>query len=452
MGAGMDSPTVRAVSIGGGTGQPNAIRALRGAGCSVSAIVAMADDGGSTGLLREKMGLNPPGDIRKCLVAMADDPESPLARAFEHRFGFSDNHTLGNLLIAALTQETGSFVEAIAQCNRMLGCHGAVLPSTLDDVVLCGTTRDGLEFRGLTQETGSFVEAIAQCNRMLGCHGAVLPSTLDDVVLCGTTRDGLEFRGEATLGTGPCALSRVWLSPRRPEAYGPAVQAILDADIVVLGPGSLFTSVIPLGTGPCALSRVWLSPRRPEAYGPAVQAILDADIVVLGPGSLFTSVIPNLLVPGILDALQRSSAPKVYVCSMADMQGESWGLNAEEYVDALLSHGMEGHLDAVLIHRPTTAGISVATRCFQALTQEQVRSDAALRAAGLAPAEPGGGEPDWYFRPVQVDDGQIARLETRVPLVIARDFSDPELPTWHSLSKLTSVLRGVIASCPSRLR
>ena len=358
MGAVAGSTQTRAVSIGGGTGQPNAIRALRGAGCSVSAIVAMADDGGSTGLLREKMGLNPPGDIRKCLVAMADDPESPLARAFEHRFGFSDNHTLGNLLIAALTEETGSFVEAVSLCNRKLGCHGRVLPSTLDDVVLCGTTRDGLE-----------------------------------------------FRGEATLGTGPCALSRVWLSPRRPEAYGPAVEAIL-----------------------------------------------DADIVVLGPGSLFTSVIPNLLVPGILDALKRTQAPKVYVCSMADMQGESWGLNAEEYVDALLSHGLEGHLDAVLIHRPPVEGTSVATRCFQALTQEQVRRDAALRAAGRSPAGEEAAEREWYFRPVQVDDGQIARLEARVPLVVVRDFSDPKLPTWHSLSKLTSVLRGVIASCPSRQR
>ena len=257
----------------------------------------------------------------------------------------------------------------------------------------------------MTEETGSFVEAVSLCNRMLGCHGRVLPSTLDDVVLCGTTRDGLEFRGEATLGTGPCALSRVWLSPRRPEAYGPAVEAIL-----------------------------------------------DADIVVLGPGSLFTSVIPNLLVPGILDALKRTQAPKVYVCSMADMQGESWGLNAEEYVDALLSHGLEGHLDAVLIHRPPVEGTSVATRCFQALTQEQVRRDAALRAAGRSPAGEEAAEREWYFRPVQVDDGQIARLEARVPLVVVRDFSDPKLPTWHSLSKLTSVLRGVIASCPSRQR
>lgn len=349
---------VKAVSIGGGTGQPNAIRALRAAGCTVSAIVAMADDGGSTGILRQAIGLNPPGDIRKCLVAMAEDPTGPLARAFEHRFDFADNHSLGNLLIAALTQETGSFAEAIALCNRMLGCHGAVYPSTLDDVVLCGTTRDGLE-----------------------------------------------FRGQATLGTGPCALSRVWLSPREPKAYEPAVRAIL-----------------------------------------------EADIVVLGPGSLFTSVLPNLLVPDVLDALHRTRATKVYVGSMADMQGESWGLTAEEYVDALLTHGMEGYLDVVLIHRPTLAGCGVATRCFQALTQEQVRNDAQRRAAGLAPNVDADPDPDWYFRPVQVSDEQIRRLEARVPLVVVRDFSDPDRPTWHSLSKLTSVLRGVIATCPSRPR
>ena len=162
---------VRAVSIGGGTGQPNAIRALRAAGCFVTAIVAMADDGGSTGIIRQEMGMVPPGDIRKCLVAMAADPAGPLARAFEHRFSFADNHSLGNLLLASLAAETGSFGEAIELCGEMLGCHGKVCPSTMENVVLCGRTRDGME-----------------------------------------------FSGEATLGSGPCALSEVWLSPRAPQA------------------------------------------------------------------------------------------------------------------------------------------------------------------------------------------------------------------------------------------
>lgn len=334
---------VRAVSIGGGTGQPNAIRALRAAGCFVTAIVAMADDGGSTGIIRQEMGMVPPGDIRKCLVAMAADPAGPLARAFEHRFSFADNHSLGNLLLASLAAETGSFGEAIELCGEMLGCHGKVCPSTMENVVLCGRTRDGME-----------------------------------------------FRGEATLGSGPCALSEVWLSPRAPQAT--------------------------------------------EA---AIEAILEADVVVLGPGSLFTSVIPNILVPGIRDALHATNARKVYVCSMADMQGETWGLSAEEYVAALLDHGMEGCLDAVLLHKPLEADASLATRRFRAITQ-------------TGPSDMG--ISDEFFRPVPLSEESLRRLQARVPLVIVRDFSDPAHPTWHDLSKLKCALRGVIETCPSRQR
>lgn len=358
MGAPGTAGPVRAVSIGGGTGQPNTIRALLALGCEVSAIVSMVDDGGSTGILRQEMGVVPPGDVRKCLVAMAAEPDGPLARAFGHRFGFADNHALGNLLIAALAEETGSFADAVAICNRLLGCRGNVFPSTLEDVVLCGTTRDGLE-----------------------------------------------FRGQATLGTGPCALSQVWLSPREPRAYAPAVRAIL-----------------------------------------------DADVVVLGPGSLFTSVIPNILVPDVLQALRATEAVRVYVCSMADMQGETWGLTAEEYVDALLAHGMEGALDVVVLHRPSNSDQGVATRRFQAITQEQVRDDAARRARSLAPNVDDDPDPDWYLKPVQLTDEAVRRIEARVPLVIVRDFSDPERPTWHNPARLESVLRGVIDSCPSRRR
>ena len=334
---------IRAVSIGGGTGQPNAIRALHNAGCFVTAVVAMADDGGSTGVIRQEMGIIPPGDIRKCLVAMAAEPKGPLARAFEHRFSFADNHALGNLLLASLAAETGSFGEAVELCGEMLGCHGRVCPSTMENVVLCGRSRDGME-----------------------------------------------FRGEATLGSGPCALSEVWLSPREPHANGPAVRAIL-----------------------------------------------EADVVVLGPGSLFTSVIPNILVPGIRDALRATSATKVYVCSMADMQGETWGLAAEEYVDALLHHGMEGCLDVVLLHRPSASGTGLATRHFNAVTLEG--ADHSAQDSG-------------YLRPVPLGEDAIRRLEARVPLVIVRDFSDPVHPTWHDLGKLELALRGVIDSCRSQQR
>jgi uncharacterized cofD-like protein len=347
------------VCIGGGTGQSNAIHALTEAGFAVSAIVAMVDDGGSTGIIRQEMGTVPPGDVRKCLVAMSDPARAPLARAFERRFAFADNHALGNLVLASLAEECGSFARAVELCSAMLGCRGAVLPSTLENVVLCGTTRDGLEFRGQTS----------------------------------------------------------------------------------------------LGTGPCALSRVWLSPREPAAYQPAVDAIMRADVVVLGPGSLFTSVIPNLLVPQILEALHTTDATTVYVCSLADMQGESWGLTAEEHVDALLAHGMEGYLDVVLLHKPGDEGQGIATRCFQRLTLEQVCDDAARRAADLAPNVDDDPDPDWYFRPVTLTADMVRRIEERVPTVIVRDFADgPDQPTWHDLGKLANVVKGVVASCRSPQR
>ncbi len=349
---------IRAVSIGGGTGQPNTIRALRRLDCFVTAVVSMVDDGGSTGILRAQTGIVPPGDIRKCLVAMADESQALLARAFEHRFPFADNHALGNLMITALTEEGGSFEGAIELCSELLGCHGQVFPSTLDDVVLCGTTRDGME-----------------------------------------------FRGQASLGTGPCALSRVWLSPREVRAYEPAVRAIE-----------------------------------------------QADVVILGPGSLFTSIIPNVLVEGVREALRSTSAIKVYVCSLADMQGETWGLNVVEHADALLSHGLEGAVDVMLIHRPAPQDMGVPTRSFQALTMQQVAADASRRARGLAPNLDNDPDPDWYFRPVQVNDEMIRALEQRIPTVIVRDFADERYPTWHNLDKLSSALRGVIQTCRLRRR
>ncbi len=349
---------VRAVSIGGGTGQPNAIRALMRLRCHVTAVVSMVDDGGSTGLLREATGIVPPGDVRKCLVAMADPAREELARAFQHRFSFAGGHALGNLVLDALTEETGSFARAVQVCSEALGCVGDVMPSTLDNVVLCGVTRDGME-----------------------------------------------FRGESSLGSGPCALSRVWLSPREPRVYEPVVDAIM-----------------------------------------------RADFVVLGPGSLFTSIIPNVLVPGVADALRRTAATRVYVCSLADMQGETWGLSAREHAEALLSHGLEGAVDVMLIHRPSARDMSVPTRVFEALTHEQVVEDALRRAATLEPGSTGAPAPDWHFRPVGVTDADVREIERHIPTVIVRDFADPRYPTWHDLGKLASALAGVISTCRSPLR
>lgn len=352
---------IKAVSIGGGTGQPNTIRALMRLGCFVTAVVSMVDDGGSTGILREKTGIVPPGDIRKCLVAMADPSREELARAFQHRFEFADNHTLGNLLLTSLTEEAGSFERAIAICSQLLKCSGRVFPSTLDNVTLSGITRDGVR--------------------------------LD---------------GEAVVGT----------------------------------------------TGQSALERVWLHPAEPKAFDPAVSAILDADIVVLGPGSLFTSVIPNVLVPGIREALVKTSATRVFVCSLADMQGETWGLGVTEHVDSLLSCGLEGAIDVLMVHRPSpkAKGEGVASRSFQAVTQEELHEDILRRAAMLGTSGPREREPGWYFRPVSVSDEDLQELERRIPTVIVRDFADPTFPTWHDLGKLSRALQGVIETCRSPQR
>ena len=339
-----------AVSIGGGTGQPNAIKTLHAMGYNVCAVVSMVDNGGSTGILRERAGMVPPGDVRKCLSAMAKDPDSAFAKSFEHRFSYADNHTLGNLMLTALTEETGSFAEAIAICGQHLDVYGRVYPSTLENVNLSGVTIDGMEVEG-------------QVN---------------------------------------------------------------------------------LGEGPSALERVWLTPKYPEPYGPALEAIEKADVILLGPGSLFTSVIPNLLVPGIIEAIKRSSAQVIFVCSMADMQGETWGLSADEHVEALLSHGMRGLVDVVLLHKNQVQGIGLATRSFRALTGEEIDAHKHMEQSLKAEEKDGF---KGFIRPVNVNEEIVEKISQEVPLVLVRDFSVPERPTWHNQKKLADVLKGVIQPC-----
>ncbi|MDY4041563.1 MAG: gluconeogenesis factor YvcK family protein [Collinsella sp.] len=249
----------RVVSIGGGTGQPALIGALRALArpLVLTAVVAMADDGRSSGILREREHMLPPGDLRKCMVALAADPTGPLSRALEHRFAYLDNHALGNLLIAAMADETGDFMGTI---------------ETVED--------------------------------LLGCVGRTLPSTLDPVTIAGETRSGERVRGQANLS---------------------------------------------YGSGP--LRRVWLEPAAPAAFEPAAAAIRDADLVVIGPGSLFTSLMPNLLVPGIAAALAETRARRVFVCPKANVPGETEGAAAEDYLDSLDEAGFLGLIDVALIHR-----------------------------------------------------------------------------------------------------
>lgn len=329
---------LRGVVVGGGTGAPVSIRTLVNLGAETSAVVAMADDGGSTGILREEAGVTPPGDVRKCLSAFARDADDPLALAFRSRFSFADNHTLGNLMLSALEDVTGSFPEAIRICERLLHAQGRVLPSTLARVTLIALTRDGRRIDG---------QAVASHSRS--------------------------------------ALERVAL-----ESSGPIV-----------------------------------------AYAPAVEALRSADIVVLGPGSLFTSIIPNLLVPGIADAIRSSRAQVVFVCSLADMQGETRGMTALEHYDALCAHGMDGRIDCMLVHRPAQG-------------EPGAFGDDADEGAGDDGARP--------IRLVRATDEDVRAVEARGTHVVMRDFADPTYPTWHEPHALHEAFREVVRACRSRRR
>lgn len=338
---------LKAVVIGGGTGAPVSIKTLLSMGIETSAIVAMADDGGSTGILREEAHVTPPGDIRKCLVAFARDSHDPMTHAFRYRFEFARNHTLGNLMLSALEEATGSFPKAIQICEDLLQCRGHVYPSTLDNIILCAHTRDGRDIEGQAK----------------ACHSQT------------------------------------------------------------------------------ALERVWLKETQVDAYEPAVRAIMEADLIVLGPGSLFTSIIPNLLVPGILEALRSTRAHSVFVCSLADMQGETWGLSAEEHVNALLDHGMRGLLDYVLIHTPHP---------LKTQTSMADMVDAASEHPSESPGEHEEMSLNPRIRPVRIDHTMARRIQNEGPVVIARNLVDPLRPTWHNPEALREAFAGVIKLCRSR--
>ena len=257
---------MRVVAIGGGTGLPMVLRACRLLNLEPSAVVTMADDGGSSGRLRRDLGIVPPGDVRNCLAALADDSETGLAELFGYRFSDGDGlagHALGNLILAALTDITGSFEGAVELVARHLKIRGEVLPSTYENVVLTG----------------------------IDLHGN-------------------SISGQANIANNQVAIDRVELLPRSPQA----------------------------------------NPR-------AVQAIREADTVLIGPGSLYTSIIPNILVPDILAAIRESNARVVYLCNVANGRGETSGFDACDHVGALVRHGLDGAIDvAVLANGELCAG------------------------------------------------------------------------------------------------
>jgi uncharacterized cofD-like protein len=251
------------VAIGGGTGLSTLLRGLKEYTGNITAIVSIADDGGSSGRLQRELGVLPPGDIRKNIAALAD-AEPLMSRLFEYRFNEGEGlegHSFGNLFIVAMTDVAGNFEEAVRETSRVLAVRGQILPATLSALTICARTTDG------------------------------------DVV-----------RGESAI-TEHGHVKEIFLDP-------PTIQANPDA----------------------------------------IRAILQADMIVCGPGSLMTSVLPNLLVEGIRRAMEVSPALKVYVCNVATQQGETDAFKVSDHVKALREHVRgQGLFDFVLANSNTDA-------------------------------------------------------------------------------------------------
>ncbi|MDP2728782.1 MAG: YvcK family protein, partial [Dehalococcoidia bacterium] len=234
------------VAIGGGTGLSTLLRGLKECTANITAIVTVADDGGSSGRLRRALGVPPPGDFRQCIAALADT-EPLVTELFQYRFGDGsglDGHSFGNLFIVAMAGVTGSFERALQESSRVLAVRGQIIPSTLQDLVLHAELDDS--------------------------------STLS---------------GESKISESLCPIHRVFVEPDDPPAY-------------------------------------------PEA----VKSILEADLIIIGPGSLYTSVLPNLLVKGVTEAIRSSPAPKVYVCNIATQPGETDNYTLGDHLTALERH------------------------------------------------------------------------------------------------------------------
>ena len=255
------------VAIGGGTGLSMLLRGIKKYTNNVTAIVTVGDDGGSSGRLREEMGILPPGDIRNCIAALADD-EDMITELFQYRFKNGEGlegHSFGNLFLTALCAITGDMVRAVKESSNVLNIRGVVLPATLDDMKLAA------EFE-----------------------------------------DGRIVHGESNI----------------PEAHG-------------------------------KIKRLFTEPEHCKALPEAISAIKEADLIILGPGSLYTSVIPNLLVDGIVEAISQSKAKKIYVCNIMTQPGETDNYSVASHVNALISHSNGKKIvDAVLVNDSLPDNIS----------------------------------------------------------------------------------------------
>jgi uncharacterized cofD-like protein len=274
----------RIVAIGGGTGLSSLLRGLKTYTSNLSVIVTVADDGGSSGRLRDEYRILPPGDFRQCLIALAD-AEPLMKQLFDHRFkeGSLDGHSFGNLFIMAMADVTGNFEHALRESGKVLAVKGTIVPSTLQDVTL-----------------------VASIN-------------------------GHTIEGE---------------------------------------------SKIPMQNAP--ITQVFLKPDGAQVNPEAAQAILNAELVVIGPGSLYTSILPNLLVEGMVEAIKASPALKVLICNLASQKGETEGYCVDDYLRVIREHVGSNIFDFVLVnsnhtHTPTGGQSQVIFRTEDAALHPEVR-------------------------------------------------------------------------------
>ena len=249
---------IKILAIGGGTGLSSLLRGLKRYTANITAVVTVADDGGSSGKLREEIGIIPPGDIRNCLVALADE-ENLMSSLFQYRFSDGESlegHSFGNLFIAAMTDISGDFDKAVKQSSKILNIKGRVLPATLCPLTLMAVMEDG-----------NIVE------------------------------------GESNISHDDRKIEKVFAKPE--DSVPP--QEVIDA-------------------------------------------IYEADLIILGPGSLYTSVIPNLLVKGIVEAISKSRAITLYACNVMTQPGETDGYKASNHIEAIKKHAPGIRIDYCLVN------------------------------------------------------------------------------------------------------
>jgi uncharacterized cofD-like protein len=274
----------RIVALGGGTGLSTLLRGLKQYSSNITAVVTVTDDGGSSGRLSRDMGIIPPGDLRNCLVALAD-AEKRMTDLFQHRFSQSSGplsgHSVGNLLLAGF----------------------------------------------LEQADGDYDEALVLASEVLAIRGRVIPSTTDKVTLRALMEDGSTLEGETT---------------------------IVESDLKI--------------------QRIYLNPPHANPHPSAIEAIREADLICIGPGSVYTSIVPNLLVPGIAEAVLESDALKVYICNVMTQSGESDHLSAAEHVVALQANVPNRVFDYVLVN--TAVPHADLVEKYEASGQDLVVADA----------------------------------------------------------------------------